>query len=190
MAFAASDAHASARGAWQPLSVEWAYYHGLKRDGGQPHEGVYMDSMLQALRLDGQPEEGAWPYIASLFTNLAAWNPPKAQTLFRRDSKAETATVKGLVTALDMNNPVVFTMSISKSFYRPAADGLIEGTEPLEPRRVHALVAVGHGFIGSDTYVLVRNSWGHAWGIAGHGWIGSSYLQPRLLQAASMTGAL
>ncbi len=53
MAFAASDAHAGVRPGWQPLSVEWVYYHAIKRDGGIPHDGATMEGMLAALRLDG-----------------------------------------------------------------------------------------------------------------------------------------
>jgi hypothetical protein len=61
MAFAASDAHAGVRAGWRPLSVEWAYYYALKRDRGVPHDGATMGGMLAALRLDGQPDEEAWP---------------------------------------------------------------------------------------------------------------------------------
>src|SRR6266849_3142880 len=78
MAFAASDAHAGVRPGWQPLSVEWAYYCALKQDGGVPHDGVTMGGMLATLRIDGQPEEEAWPYIAEFFTDFTAWVPPKA----------------------------------------------------------------------------------------------------------------
>jgi len=72
MAFAASDAHAGVRAGWQPLSIEWAYYHALKRDGGAPHDGATMESMLAVLRFDGQPDEAVWPYIAELFTDIGA----------------------------------------------------------------------------------------------------------------------
>lgn len=86
MAFAASDAHAGVRAGWRPLSVEWLYYHALKRDGGVPHNGATMEGMLAALRLDGQPEEEAWPYIAELFGDPTPWVPPKANP-----GSAETA---------------------------------------------------------------------------------------------------
>jgi hypothetical protein len=48
-AFAASDAHAGVRPGWDPLSVEWAYYHAVQRDGGKPDDGATMDSMLKGL---------------------------------------------------------------------------------------------------------------------------------------------
>jgi hypothetical protein len=62
MAFAASDAHAAARPGWAPLSVEWAYYHAVQRDGGLPHQGATMPAMLTSIREDGQSHEADWPY--------------------------------------------------------------------------------------------------------------------------------
>lgn len=190
MAFAGSDAHAGARPGWQPLSVEWAYYHALKRDGTLPHAGATMGAMLDVLRLDGQPEEAAWPYIAEMFADAATWLPPTGNPLFRRESRSQTATVETIIACLSANEPVLFTTSISRSFFKPGPGGVIDATEPPEPRRIHALVAVGYGRRQGDSFILVRNSWGQAWGVEGHAWVAGSYLKPRLLRAATMGGEL
>ena len=190
MAFAASDAHAGVRPGWQPLSTEWAYYHALKRDGGTPHDGTTMSGMLEALQLDGQADEAAWPYITELFTDSSTWVPPKVRSVYRRKSTPQTPTVKAIIDHLDNDEPVLFTMSISKSFFNPNAGGIVDALEHVEPKRIHALVAVGHGRSEHDTYILVRNSWGEAWGIEGYGWVATSYLEPRLLSAATMAGEL
>ena len=191
MAFAASDAHAGARLGWEPLSVEWAYYHALKRDGVEPHQGVRLSTMLATLRSDGQPVEASWPYIAEMFTELAAWHPPSsADPIFRRESKNSPATVSSIVDQLDQDRSVLFTMSISPAFYHPTPTGIVASGEALMPRRVHALVAVGHGERGTDRFILVRNSWGTAWGLNGYSWVDTAYLAPRLLVAATMAGEL
>ena len=188
-AFAASDAHAGARPGWEPLSVEWAYYHALKRDGAQPHQGVHFATMLATLQGDGQPIEVCWPYIAELFTDFANWKPPAcAEPIFRRKSETASAKVPNIIERLDRDEPVLFTMSISPAFYRPDLSGIVASSEPPMPKRVHALVAVGHGEQGTDRFVLVRNSWGAAWGLNGHAWIDIAYLAPRLLAAATMSG--
>jgi hypothetical protein len=188
MAFAASDAHAGVRAGWRPLSVEWAYYHALKRDGGVPHDGTTMGGMLCALRLDGQPHEEGWAYIAELFTDLIAWVPPKANPVFRRESTTLATTFETMTARIDADQPVLFTMSISTAFFRPDSHGIVASAEPLQSRRVHALVAVGLGHRGADRFVLVRNSWGEAWGLNGHAWVETNYLKPRLLRAATMGG--
>ncbi len=187
MAFAASDAHAGARPGWDPLSVEWAYYHALRRQGGQPHQGIYLATMLETLRRDGQPCESAWPYLNSLFTDLSMYSPPTStDPIFRRDSTPVQATVEKFIEQLDADRPVLFTMSISHSFFFAPATGIVSANEQLEPKRVHALVAVGHGLLGPDRYILIRNSWGQGWALDGHAWLNVAYLKPRLLVAATM----
>lgn len=191
MAFAGSDAHAGARSGWDPLSVEWAYYHALQREGAQPHEGVTLTTMLQTLRGDGQPIEAAWPYSPSFFSDFSTYTPPPCcDPLYKRDSAQMLATVDDIIQQIDRDKPVLFTMSLSRSFFFAAPDGIVSANEPLEPKRVHALVAVGHGVRGLNRFILVRNSWGEAWAMAGHAWLDVVYLKPRLLVAATLTGEL
>jgi C1A family cysteine protease len=78
-------------------------------------------------------------------------------------------------------------LTVSDAFYMPDAEGIIDSVEPADPSRVHGLVAVGYGTRGTDTYTLVRNSWGAGWGMAGHGWISDRYLSVRILETATMT---
>ena len=77
-------------------------------------------------------------------------------------------------------------MMLSDAFYMPNGQGLVvappgEGPDPL---RRHAVVAVAHGVFGAERAILVRNSWGADWGIAGHAWLPQSYLAPRLTHVA------
>jgi C1A family cysteine protease len=191
LAFAASDAHAAARGGWEPLSAEWAYYHALKRDGGLPHKGVTLVAMLATIKSDGQPVENDWPYIRAPITDIKSWKPP-AHTgqLFFRDHGRCTVTVQDVVDQLNTGDPVLITMTLSDAFYRPNAEGVIERSEPIDAKRHHAVVAVGHGERGSMGFVLVRNSWGEGWGLKGYAWIAVDYLTPRLTGAAIMTTEL
>jgi hypothetical protein len=179
------------RPGWEPLSIGWAYYHALKRDGTQPHAGVSLSTMLATLRGDGQPIEAAWPYVGCLFTDFSSYAPPvSADPIFRRDSKPTRATINAIVAELDRNRPVLFTMSLSRSFFYAPADRVVSASEPLEPKRVHALVAVGYGLRRADRFILIRNSWGEGWALNGHAWLDVAYLEPRLLVAATMAGEL
>lgn len=188
MAFAASDTHAAARHGWDMLSVEWAYYHAVKRDRGLPDDGVTMESMLQAIKADGQPVEAEWPYITAPIGDVRLWMPPApAKQLFFRNHSTCSVTVQCVIDQITANNPVLITMTLSDAFFRPDANGIVERDEPVDHKRRHAIIAVGYGDRGNDRFVLVRNSWGVDWGLKGHAWVAIDYLAPRLSGAAIMT---
>jgi len=190
-AFAASDAHAAARAGWEPLSAEWAYYHALKRDGGHPDDGATLTAMLATIKSDGQPVESDWPYIRAEIIDIKSWKPPaRTGQLFFRDHDTCTVTIQHVLDWLNAGCPVLITMTISDAFYLPNVEGVIERREPIDPERLHAVVAVGHGERGSTRFVLVRNSWGLGWGLKGYAWVAVDYLAPRLMEAAIMTTEL
>jgi hypothetical protein len=188
MAFAASDAHAGLRPGWEPLSAEWAYYHAVRRDGGNPEDGATLTSMLKVLEVDGQPPEVEWPYIAKPIRDLEGWRPPKGVArLFRRDGNFVTATLDEIIAHLSYSIPVLVTMQLSDAFYMPDSHGIIDSAERPDPKRKHAIVAVGHGVRASERMVLIRNSWGPGWGLGGYAWLTESDLAPRLLRPAILT---
>lgn len=191
LAFAASDAHAAVRAGWEPLSAEWAYYHALKRDGGRPDGGATFGGMLTTIKWDGQPVEAEWPYNKALITDINSWKPPgPASELFYRDHDTCVATIQEVIGQLDAGCPVLITMTLSNAFYRPTPEGIVDVAEPIDSKRRHAVVAVGHGECGSTRLVLIRNSWGEAWGLQGYAWVSVDYLSPRLTGAAIMTTEL
>jgi len=181
MAFAASDAHAAVREDWEPLSCEFAFYHALKLDGGEPHEGATPDGMLKAIKAEGQPPETVWEYLPRVPDDKASWKPPaKPSPLYKRASEFASASLTAIEDRLGDGSPVIVTMSLSDGFYVPDGDGVIAVDEPPDPDRRHAVVAVGYGTRGTERMYLVRNSWGIIWGIDGYAWISEGYLAPRV----------
>ncbi|MAM93243.1 C1 family peptidase [Parvibaculum sp.] len=181
MAFAASDAHAAVRVGWEPLSCEFAYYHALQIDGGEPHEGATAYGMLKAIKSEGQPPETVWEYLPQIPADKTAWKPPaNATPLYKRASAHDSASLPAIKELLGAGCPVIITMSLSDGFYVPDGDGVIAVEEPPDSTRHHAVVAVGYGTRGSERMYLVRNSWGIMWGIDGYAWISEGYLAPRL----------
>jgi len=184
MAFAASDAHAAARSNLEFLSPEFAHFHAVRRKRSfDPHSAVSFSLMAQSIHEDGQPPEAIWPYLPVLPTNLGEWKPPQdCSPIFRRQYQIEQTSIERVYEYLRNSRPVVITLTISSSFFRPSREGVITGTLTEPPVNSHAVVAVGYGTNRQSHAVLVRNSWGDGWGLKGHAWITEEYLRPRMLK--------
>ena len=97
-------------------------------------------------------------------------------------------TVQDIIDQLNASTPVLITMTLSNAFYRPDADGVVERRRAdliqnfATPSSLSAM-----GSARQRGFVLIRNSWGEAWGLKGHAWIAVDYLTPRLTGAAIMT---
>jgi hypothetical protein len=189
LAFAASDAHAALRQPWSPLSCEFAFYHAQRRAGRPPSSGASLSFMLTALKDDGQPAEGDWPYLDALPSKLDDYGPPSGVTVFRRAGEPRDGGVEVIVQTLDSGRPVLVLMMLSDAFYAPDGEGVVIGQagDGPDPLRRHAVLAVGHGAAAGERAILVRNSWGADWGLAGHAWLPESFLAPRLTRVALLT---
>ncbi|MGH9877797.1 MAG: C1 family peptidase, partial [Nitrososphaerales archaeon] len=91
-----------------------------------------------------------------------------------------------IVQSLDDGIPIVIGLSLSDAFFSPGTDGIITAREPVDRHRRHAVIGVGHGKQGQELFVLVRNSWGSAWGNNGYAWVSQDYMEPRLTQVAEL----
>ena len=189
MAFAASDAHAGLRSGWAPLSCEYAFYQAQRRAGRPPSLGALLSSMLDALRLDGQPEEHGWPYLSATPADLTSWSPPpEVGPLFGRAGEKTKPSLDQIIDELDQGRPVIILLMLSRAFYMPTAQAVIHPAvgEVPEPARRHAVVGVGHGIVDKQRAILIRNSWGLKWGDAGYGWLTEPFLGPRIFAAATL----
>ncbi|MGH7651514.1 MAG: C1 family peptidase [Gemmatimonadaceae bacterium] len=180
-----SDAHGVARGRpWAALSSEYLFYRAIQRDGGSPHNGTTIPTVRAALRVDGQPVEEKWPYMEKLPANLKSWRPPDDPgVLYRRASSIVGHLFTDIWNAVEADQAVVATLTLSGAFYRPDSDCVVDSPEPVDPRVRHAVVAIGTGMRGPQKMVLVRNSWGESWGCSGYAWLSEQYAAPRIFSA-------
>lgn len=187
LAFAASDLHAGVREAWTPLSCEFLFYHAQCRAGRPPTVGATLPATLDALRYDGQPREGGWPYLDVLPTDVALWRPPPdAGEVYRRAGEERPDMISEIVAMLDRGRSVLVLLYLSVSFDMAGPGGLVNPpvSERPDVTRRHAVIAVGYGVYESQHAILVRNSWGDGWGMGGHAWLTGSFLKPRLFGLA------
>ena len=188
LAFATSDGHAALRDGWTPLSCEYAYFHAQRRGRRAPDQGATLSTMLDALRLDGQPAEVGWPYLDVVPSD--GWAPP-AMTgpCFGRTGGAATLDLASILASLDAKRPVLLLSTLSASFFQPTGDGIVDpaNDEAPDPSLRHAILAVGHGDVDGQSAILVRNSWGAGWGVEGHAGLTEKFLKPRLFATAILT---
>lgn len=190
LAFAASDAHAACRPHWEPLSSEYAFFYAQKRAGQPPDRGTYLEPMLEALRLDGQPLEQSWPYLASLPADLTNYTPPATVSeVFGRDGGRQNIGFDRIIGALDCGKPVITLMKLTMTFFQSPGQGVIDYVDgdDVFPVPRHAVIAVGHGSTGSTDVVLVRNSWGPSWGQDGYAWVTRAFVEKNLFDMAILT---
>jgi hypothetical protein len=81
--------------------------------------------------------------------------------------------------------PAMIGMTLSDAFYLPH-EGIVDADEPVDKIRRHAVVAVAAGSLGSSRLLLIRNSWGVHWGVAGYAWLAHVYLAPRVLRVLAL----
>lgn len=190
LAFAASDAHAALRPGWSPLSCEYTFYQAQQRASRPPDRGATLPAVLATVRHDGQPEEAGWPYLPAIPADLTAWLPPaEVGPRFGRAGAPYAHDVGPIIAEIDAQRPVILLMMLSRSFFMPRPDGVVQPAagEAPEPARRHAVIAVGHGTVQAERALLVRNSWGPGWGLAGHAWLTEGFIAPRLFAAALLT---
>ncbi len=171
LVFAASDLHAAAKSIGH-LSAEFLCHHAAKRSGGwHPGLGFQMDHVLSAIRAPGQPLEARYPYQHKLDTPLTE---PKGEFELHASQSArwQDMTTTEVVTHLAGGEPIGLIVQVCQALMAPK-DGVIDFDPLVLPDQYHAVVGVGLGMhSGTDQdHVLLRNSWGTSWGIAGHAWM-------------------
>jgi hypothetical protein len=185
--FACSDAHAAVIGASEPLSAEFLFFHAQRRANRKPDDSSTLSATRAALLDDGQPFESFWPYLSTSPSDPGAWLPPRTapEDIYKIPSKSSPPAFQSILDSIDLGIPVVVLFTMSDAFYRPVA-GVIDHAphEPLTDVRSHAVLVVGHGLIGAHRALLIRNSWGAAWGLDGHAWVTERYIAPRMKHSA------
>jgi len=185
LAFAFSDAHGSLHVPFRPLSVEYLYYNAVQfMPVRSPHAGINVDCASKSLSDTGQPTEDIWPYQINLPSNLNEWRPPANCTVYTRKASVQQDNFGQICTHLNAGRPVVVCLELSESFYTPMPDGTVVQKSPDPKTGNHAVIAVGHGVNATARCLLVRNSWGPSWGLAGYAFLNEGYLVNRILSTS------
>lgn len=195
--FAVSTSHEAARALLGPggsddmLAVEPLWKHCVEA-GQASWLGTTIPATADALDASGQPLENHWPYNDGLGPGTedapAATGTVDWHCANMVDVPVAHDGVEDLMeVALAAGFPVVILVELTDEFEYPDNDGEIampKITSPLGD--YHAVVAVGAATSpdGDTRRLLVRNSWGEAWGVGGYGWMPLRYLTAFAVEAA------
>ena len=189
LACAASDGHSHARSLPHRLSAEYLFYFGAQRmPGGDHSAGLTFEAADAALRNDGQPNEAVWPYQIK---EPDPWAPPEVPKVWLAGLVSLTSSTS-VFEALRSGHPVVVGLRLTPGFNR-----VQKAPHIVDPggraAGGHAVLVVGTGrrtTSGDDDLLMIRNSWGFAWGEGGHAWLPAEYLNDKLVgsRVLSATG--
>ena len=151
--------------------------------------GAYLRSAMEALVLFGAPPEDYWPYEIAQFdvepsSFLYAFAASfQATKYFRLDPNgtAPARVLQNIKSFLAAGFPSMFGFPVYDEYMHIAEDGTVP--YPSSQSHLyggHANAAVGYDdnlMIGGDKgALLVRNSWGTAWGATGYAWLSYKYV--------------
>lgn len=145
--------------------------HTVREDAGaQIRDG------MKAIAKLGVPDEQLWPYVEQNFDE----KPPKdayENALTHQCIKYARVDVNALDVkrALAACTPVVLGFTVFESFEDTPSSGVVT---PNKGQIIggHAVLAVGYETAKSKTRVIVRNSWGDAWGDGGYCYFDAAWL--------------
>lgn len=177
VAHATSAAHEVARGEKTFLSPE--FLHGVSDSKSGL---VTFGAVSGALRAHGQPLESDWPYRSAPPRSA----PPRDLRVFRRHSRGVPCDPSALTEMIVGGRAPILGLTLPRPFFRPPEDGIIDEAGPVLGR--HAVLGVAVGRRGEHTFLLIRNSWGAAWGLAGHAWLGPTLLATHLCEVLELHG--
>jgi hypothetical protein len=163
------------------------HYNAQKRAGRSPLGGALLDDMLSTLREDGQPIEESWPYLSDLPPDLSLYSPPMPiGPCYGRKSELTPCDFDRICSALDHGAPAIVLAVLTLNYFNPPSNGIIKSFqgEAVFPTPRHAMIAVGHGVAEGERVVMIRNSWGPGWGLAGYCWLTESYLNEHMFGLA------
>ena len=184
--FAVTSAHEKLVSSASHLCVEYLYLNAILRDPAPNIAvGTTMQAVAEALEMDGQPLETAWPYLSSQPTITSWIAPSPIGQVWKAKSRSTSKAFDDVTALLDAGRLVILGLIITASFLRCDKSGHLPVLTPDPSRAGHAVLAVGYGTDTSNKrYLLVRNSWGLKWGEGGYGWLAETYITAQLAQAA------
>ena len=177
LSFATSAAHEFKLSSEQ-LAPE-ALYRFAQQYDGCPCDGSTVFGVTAAIEYRGQCLEVDWPY-----GEVEAINPEAAY--FRAACVlGEESLLEFALTSLATGISPVIALQITEAWLDVGSDGFIDSAEA-EGKSLgnHAVAAVGYD--NETRQIMIRNSWGEHWGLAGYGLLPYEVFNARVVSVFSL----
>jgi len=163
-----------------PEDALWAAH----QMGGRPDvEATQLLHALQGLSKHAHATERAWPYGSPPWP---AARPAAATEAAERRPLPLWAEIARSFAAVEQELASELAVLLSMRFVVgawDAASGAIDAPPGEVARTGHAVLAVGTAREAGLESVIVKNSWGDQWGVAGYGFVSRRYLESYLKRA-------
>lgn len=180
--FAVSAAHEWIADDSTIRSPEDAMWAGHEVHDVPGREETSVRGALEGLAAYGHCTESAWPYGSPRYTSgrlSTALDPANRRTLPRWRALG-TLTLPAIRAELEQAHAVILSVRVVRSAWR-VASGEIDVPPGRKTPGNHAVLAVG--VLDAPARVIIKNSWGAAWGDRGYGYITEGYLNSYGLRA-------
>lgn len=183
LVFAGSDLNAAANGVGH-LSAEYLCHHAARLSGDwQPGRGFQLDHVIGAVCAPGQPFETQYPYQPDSHDTPLIEPKGEYELYACPTARRQDVNARDVMNYLTDGKPIGLVVQVCQAMMIPK-NGVISFDPLIIPDQYHAVVGVGVG-TGVETgehYVLLRNSWGPSWGLAGHAWMPTKLLEILLVE--------
>jgi C1A family cysteine protease len=158
------------------LSALYLYYETRKlRNAVQLDSGATITDAMTAIRKMGIASDAAWPYQVEFFTQPPPEQAYRAADEWKLTTGLQLVGLEDVKKALLRRQPVVFGMRLYNTFQDIGPDGVL----PLPQAGDvlvggHAVTAVGYD--NRRQVLIVRNSFGDAWGDQGYFYMPYAYV--------------
>lgn len=155
------------------LCAEYLHWASGNYPGGRGNPSA----AVAALRTDGQPPAGQWPYSETTDDTDPGYMPPPPVVgpFARRKAVSQPLDFNELVDALRGGDWPVLGIRVTDAFTAAGAEIVLPNGAG---RAGHAVLVVGAARVrgnalaphlaDGDRLLVVRNSWGSSWGLDGH----------------------